>query len=482
MQADLANAIPLVEKAKAALDALDVKDFQTLKVLNNPPGEIKETFMAVQHLYCSLDENVPVDNRGKLKMASVDDSWKFAQKQMANPGKFMDGLLEYSKFIDEGKVPANNFKAIKELVHKPEFTKEQLNVKSTAAGGVCDWIKNIYLYYDVVVNVEPKRQAVAKAEVDLANASEKKATSEALVKELNEKLAVLLAQYDEAMAKKKKAEDTAAECAERLSRANRLVGALGTEKERWSNSIITLGQEIEVVTGDVLLASAFVSYVGPFSKKYRERIIDETFIKFFKDNQIPCSEGIDPLKILTNDAEIATWCNDKLPSDSVSVQNGAILTNSERYPLIIDPQLQGIVWIKKKESQNNLAVTRLSNSKMVKTIEFSVEAGNPVLIENLENGIDAVIQPVYARAIIKKGKNNYIKMGDRTLSLHNNFMLYLHTKLQTPHYPPEIQAECTLINFSVTEVGLEDQLLSLVVKKERPDLAAKREQLIEEMN
>jgi len=87
---------------------------------------------------------------------------------------------------------------------------------------------------------------------------------------------------------------------------------------------------------------------------------------------------------------------------------------------------------------------------MVKTIELSLEVGNPVMLENLENSIDAVIAPVYSRAIIKRGKNKYIKMGDKELSLHPNFMLFLHTKLQTPHYPPEIQAECTLINFSVT--------------------------------
>lgn len=106
--------------------------------------------------------------------------------------------------------------------------------------------------------------------------------------------------------------------------------------------------------------------------------------------------------------------------------------------------------------------------------------GKPVLIENLENSIDAVIAPVYGRAIIKKGKNKYIKMGDKELSLHDKFNLYLHTKLSNPHYPPEIQAECTLINFTVTENGLEDQLLTLVVRKERPDLASQKEQLIQE--
>jgi dynein heavy chain len=47
-------------------------------------------------------------------------------------------------------------------------------------------------------------------------------------------------------------------------------------------------------------------------------------------------------------------------------------------------------------------------------------------------------------------------MGDKELSLHKDFSLYLHTKLSNPHYQPEIQAECTLINFTVTEFGLED--------------------------
>jgi len=75
---------------------------------------------------------------------------------------------------------------------------------------------------------------------------------------------------------------------------------------------------------------------------------------------------------------------------------------------------------------------------MAKTVELSVENGQPVLIENMENSIDAVIQPVYARAIIKKGKSKYIKMGDKELTLNPNFNLFMHTKLSNPHYPPEI--------------------------------------------
>lgn len=52
----------------------------------------------------------------------------------------------------------------------------------------------------------------------------------------------------------------------------------------------------------------------------------------------------------------------------------------------------------------------------------------------------------------------------------SKFRLYLQTKLSNPHYKPEIAAQTTLVNFCVTEKGLEDQLLALVVDHERPDL------------
>lgn len=56
------------------------------------------------------------------------------------------------------------------------------------------------------------------------------------------------------------------------------------------------------------------------------------------------------------------------------------------------------------------------------------------------------------------------------MEYHPNFRLILHTKYFNPHYKPEMQAQCTLINFLVTRDGLEDQLLAAVVAKERPDL------------
>jgi len=56
------------------------------------------------------------------------------------------------------------------------------------------------------------------------------------------------------------------------------------------------------------------------------------------------------------------------------------------------------------------------------------------------------------------------------------------TKLPNPHYIPEISIKTTLINFTVTQGGLEDQLLVEVVRFERIELEEKRISLILEIS
>jgi len=83
---------------------------------------------------------------------------------------------------------------------------------------------------------------------------------------LTTKLNKLVAEFDKAMAEKDAALAEASRCATRLDLAQRLVKALGSENERWANSITEIGASLELLVGDILMASAFISYTGPFNK------------------------------------------------------------------------------------------------------------------------------------------------------------------------------------------------------------------------
>ena len=68
-------------------------------------------------------------------------------------------------------------------------------------------------------------------------------------------------------------------------------------------------------------------------------------------------------------------------------------------------------------------------------------------------------------------------MGENVLIYSQDFFLYMTTKLTNPHYLPEVCTQVVIINFMITEEGLTDQLLALIVSKERPELESQKEQL-----
>lgn len=487
---DLSKAEPMVEAAMAALNTLDKKDLGEAKTMAKPPAGVDDVFAATMILLANVHPNVVVQKNGKVK----DKSWDACKKQLLGSiPEYIDYLKAIKTGVDEQTLPKLNFKEVKELTTLEHFTPEIILTKNKAAAGLCSFVLNIVMYYEVVVTVEPKRKALAEAneQLDSAN-SQLKAVMEQ-VAELESKLAVLTSELNAANAEKQEALDTVEKGQKKLDLAQRLTNALASENVRWAESIILMEADREILTGDVLLASAFISYVGPFNKVFRDKLMVQNFTPYLKEKlaaalgegvKIPLSDSPDVLKILTSAAEVATWGAEGLPADQVSIENGTIVCNSARWPLIIDPQLQGIKWLREKESstERNLQVVRLGQNDLLRKLESALENGHTILIENIGESIDAVLNPVIQRAAIKRGKKAYIKIGDTEVEFHPSFRLYLHTKLSNPHYPPEIQAECTLINFTVTAAGLEDQLLTLVVRKERLDLALLSEDLVRQQN
>eukprot|EP00953_Heterococcus_sp_UTEX-ZZ885_P032394 16926-Heterococcus_DN1.PRE.1 len=464
--------------------------------MSKPPAGVDDVFASTMILLAGVSPTVQITKAGKVK----DRSWDAAKKQLLGDIVGYIELLKGLKAgVDENKVPQINWKEIRSVIELEHFTVEVISTKNSAAAGLCEFVLNIVQYHDIVITVEPKRKALAEANEQLLSANARLTEVQTMVAELEAKLAKLTSEFDAANAEKQAALDSVAKGQIKLDLAQRLTSALASENDRWADNVLQLRADMELLTGDVLLASSFISYVGPFTKPFREKLMDGEFLPFLRrefsaaigvnadgtsSGQMPMSAQPDPIRILTTDAEIAGWNTEGLPADQMSTENGAIVCNSARWPLLIDPQLQGIKWIKQRESgaDRSLEVVRLGQSDMLRKLERALENGFSVLIENLGESLEAVLNPVIQRAIIYRGRKMFLKLGDTEVEFHPDFRLFLHTKLSNPHYPPEIQAETTLINFTVTVRGLEDQLLSLVVRKERPDLADLGEQLVEQQN
>lgn len=68
-----------------------------------------------------------------------------------------------------------------------------------------------------------------------------------------------------------------------------------------------------------------------------------------------------------------------------------------------------------------------------------------------------------------------IAVGDKKVPYDDKFYLYMTTKLGNPKFLAEVFNKSTVINFSITEDGLKDQLLAEVSKLEKPEIEQQRD-------
>merc|ERR1712072_705410 len=176
-----------VEAAMAALDSLDPKSLTECKGMIKPPGGVDDVFAASMILLAGIYPNI---QHKKLKVK--DRSWDAAKKQcLGNIKEYIEYLKEIKVKVDESADLSVQMKEVRPLIALEHFNVETIKGKNSAAAGVTGFVINIVIYYDIVVTVEPKRKALAEADAQLLAANTKLAEVKALVKELNEKLAVL---------------------------------------------------------------------------------------------------------------------------------------------------------------------------------------------------------------------------------------------------------------------------------------------------
>lgn len=118
--------------------------------------------------------------------------------------------------------------------------------------------------------VAPKKAKLKEAEGTLAIAMQSLEVKRAQLREVQAKLKKLTDELEMNKNKKQKLEFQVDLCQKKLERAEALIGGLGGEKIRWTQAAKDLGVKYDNLTGDVLISSAVVAYLGAFTASFRQ--------------------------------------------------------------------------------------------------------------------------------------------------------------------------------------------------------------------
>ena len=263
----------------------------------------------------------------------------------------------------------------------------------------------------------------------------------------------------------------------KVERAESLMKSLSQESERWSKSSEGFQSILTSLVGDGLQMAAFLTYAGFFPFSARRTLLQQ-WRSALDDLGIEFREDLSMIESLSKASDRLDWQSQGLPSDSLSLENGVIISRCARFPLIIDPSGHAIDFMMKKYKDQKIQKTSFLDKSFMKVLSGAVRFGTTLLVENVEK-LDPVLNPILNKEIQRTGGRSLVRIGTEDVDFSPKFNIILTTKNPAVKLTPDICSRVTLVNFTVTPAaGLQSQSLTRILKNESPEVESQRNDIL----
>ena len=457
VEKELEEVGPALEKAQKSVSSISNAQLNEVKNYKVPPARVVMVLEAVIYLI-----------KGKKL------EWNDIKSEMTKSG-FIDSVLSF----DINKVSsAKKDKLKNDYVQSKDWDVKAIYSSSKAAGPLADWLESQLKYADILTQVKPLNDEIESLANENQALEDQQAQLTQTIKELEENIKEYKKEYAELISQTEELKAEKENVQNKIGKSESLLMSLSSEKSRWEISSKEFVNQFKTLTGDVLLSSAFLTYLGFFDQYYRELLFG-TWKNYLTAAKIPFKKDLSLIEFLSLPSERISWQSKGLPADDLCMQNAIVLKRYNRYPLIIDPSGQAIDYIINLHSEGEKKIVRTSfiDEGYMKQLETCLRFGIPILFQDVEK-IEPILNSVLNKEIVKQGGRVLVRVGDQEIDFNENFKLFMITRNSEAKFTPDICSRVTFVNFTVTKASLENQFINIYLKSERPDVEEKRLNLL----
>ncbi|KAH3681221.1 hypothetical protein WICPIJ_007804 [Wickerhamomyces pijperi] len=460
---DLALAEPAVIEAQKGVKNIKKQHLTELRSMSSPPATVQMTLESV----CSL-------------LGYKVATWRDVQ-QVIRKDDFITNIVNFraeTQITNELRRFMND-----KYLSKPEYNFQNANRASQACGPLLQWVQAQLNFSLILEKIIPLKEHVQLLENDSLETRARLAALEDMLSELETSISDYKNEYSTIIRDVELIKQEMNQVQKKVKSSMDLVSDLTSERTRWSKSIAGFESQHRSITGNSLLSSAFVTYVGELDYKERSQFY-HTCKKLLSESGIPYDANNALITgFINTHANLLSWESCGLANDELFFENVTILEHCKKVGLVIDPfgQFGGVLKtkIEKDGKKGKVTVTSFLNDSFVRTLENALRFGGNLIIEDAEY-FDPIISPILNNDIQRIGHRSIITIAGKDIDFSKDFQMYLHTTTDQKSLKLSsfVKTRTTVVDFSITDSSLETQATNITLSNERPDVERQRIEMI----
>ncbi|KAK7201330.1 dynein heavy chain [Novymonas esmeraldas] len=453
VEEELGSIKPMMEAARDAVSSIRSEQLSEIRSLPSPP------------------EAVRVVLEGVLALLGMNDvSWQSMRQFLGERGA-KQRILDF----EVKNVTTDIRRRVEKLLRDRAsfFKAETIQRASVAAAPMAEWVKAMLEYSTIMERISPLTEQLDKLEANQKDGAAKLEHLQKKLKKIDVKVKELREGFSEKCkeAERLRAKLQAAE--EELGKAKDLLNKLSGEKGRWAAEAAAIGEANNTMPKRALVAAAFLTYLGQETEDGRRRSL-----KTWCD-RLGFADPLDVTRFLRTEGELLEYKSEGLPADGLSLENAVVMLDTDQTPLVVDPANKAVEWVRThlKAANTTVETVSLHDERFTHTLELAIRFGKTLLVTEVAD-IAPLLYTVLRRDLISAGAKRVVQVGGKAVEWQDSFRILLFSRQSDLRLPPGAAALVTEVNFSVTSLGLEGQLLGVTLERERPELEKQKVELL----